>query len=176
TRYFSNTQVMPLEVSQSQASVPSRSMASISNPPPGITTTAAPVFFPVGAYTVIVGRVTLVTAVTGLPASNLPLTVAVSVPGTGCRAGAAPGQIVICLFPAAGCQTVVAACALPHVASRHRAIVKNFMMLSMLAFAKVVRLMQGLACRNFPMLRAASGPLQSFSWISSGRRAAVDGE
>ena len=37
---------MPLAVSQSQTSVPSRSMASSRYPPPGKTTTAAPVFFP----------------------------------------------------------------------------------------------------------------------------------
>jgi hypothetical protein len=55
------------------------------------------VFFPVGAYTVIVGWVTLVTAVAGFPANNFSLTVAVSGPGTGFRSGAAPGHIGSCV-------------------------------------------------------------------------------
>ena len=38
-----------LDVSQSQTSVPSRSMANTWKPPPGNTTAAAPVFFPLGA-------------------------------------------------------------------------------------------------------------------------------
>src|SRR5207245_1518858 len=48
TRYFNNTHVIPLDVSQSQTSVPSRSMYRTQYPPPGNTTTAAPVFFPFG--------------------------------------------------------------------------------------------------------------------------------
>ena len=51
---------------------------------------SGPVFFPVGAYTVIVDRVTLCTLVTGLPANNLWLNDVVSGPGTDCRSGAAP--------------------------------------------------------------------------------------
>src|SRR6185437_8588762 len=94
---------------------------------PGITTTAAPVFFPVGAYTVIVGRATLVTAVTGLPASNLSLTVAVSGPGTGCGAGAAPGHNGTCACPSAGCQTVVFACAPALASNSPKATTQSFM-------------------------------------------------
>ncbi len=45
---ISNTQVMPFPVSQSQTSVPSRSIASSSKPPPGKTITATPVFLPFG--------------------------------------------------------------------------------------------------------------------------------
>ena len=40
---LSSTQVIPLETSQSQVSVPSRSIARTLYPPPGNTTTAAPV-------------------------------------------------------------------------------------------------------------------------------------
>jgi hypothetical protein len=58
TRYFSSTHVMPFAVSRSQTSVPSRSIAKIEYPPPGNTTTPAPVFLPVGESTVIVGRET----------------------------------------------------------------------------------------------------------------------
>jgi hypothetical protein len=44
-------------------------MANPSKPPPGNTTTATPVFFPVGEYSVIVGRVTFFTQTYGLPAT-----------------------------------------------------------------------------------------------------------
>ena len=43
----------------------------------------------------MVGRVTLVTLVTGLPVSSSSLNVTVSGPGTGRKSGAAPGQIGI---------------------------------------------------------------------------------
>src|ERR1700678_3525431 len=95
---------MPLDVSQSQISVPSRSIASTWKPPPGSTTTAAPVFFPFGAYTVIVGRVTLLTHVHGLPATGLSDCPSVSGPETGFASGATPGHIGIWVCPGEGCQ------------------------------------------------------------------------
>jgi hypothetical protein len=60
-------------------------MASIWKPPPGITTTAAPVFLPPGEYTVMVGRVTLVTAPVGAGFRSRD----------GLHSGATPGQIGI---------------------------------------------------------------------------------
>src|SRR5580693_2529342 len=94
TRYFSNTQVIPRDVSQSQTSVPSRSIANPSKPPPGNTTTATPVFFSVGEYTVMVGCVTFSSHVHVLPATSLSFTVTVSSePGAACASGISPGQI-----------------------------------------------------------------------------------
>src|SRR3981081_1046700 len=58
TRYFSSTQVIPRDVSQSQISVPSKSSASSRYPPQVNPTTAAPVLRPLAAYTVMVGRLT----------------------------------------------------------------------------------------------------------------------
>jgi len=113
--------VIPLEVSQSHSSVPSRSMASTWNPPPGITTTAAPVFLPWGAYTVSVGCVTLVTEVTGFPANSSLPTVAVSGPGTDCLPGGLPGQIGIWTCPPDGSQAVACAFAALDAHSRHSA-------------------------------------------------------
>jgi hypothetical protein len=49
TRYFTSAQVIPAELSQAHTSVPSRSMARMLYPPPGNTTTAAPVLFCGGA-------------------------------------------------------------------------------------------------------------------------------
>jgi hypothetical protein len=119
---------MPREVSQSHASVPSRSIARIWNPPPGITTTATPVLFPCGAYTVIVGRVTLVTAVTGRPPiRSFEFIVTVSGPGTGFRSGATPGQIGICVCPVDGSQSAAFACTLVHATSSPRAMIQSFM-------------------------------------------------
>jgi hypothetical protein len=58
TRYFNSTHEIPLLLSQSHTSVPSRSMARTRYPPPGNTTTAAPVLRPLGEYTVKVGTET----------------------------------------------------------------------------------------------------------------------
>ena len=103
--------MIPLDVSQSQTSVPSRSMANPSKPPPGNTTTATPVFFAVGEYTVIVGRVTFFTQTYCFPAtwSSLPVVFASSGPGTGCASGTAPGHIGTCVYPGAGCHAAVCA-------------------------------------------------------------------
>src|SRR6185437_9567588 len=85
-------------------------MANPSNPPPGNTTTAIPVFFPVGAYIVIVGCVTLSTQMTGLPPTREPESVfIVSGPGTACASGTVPGHIGICACPGDGCQICVCA-------------------------------------------------------------------
>ena len=59
TRYFSSTQVTPLDVSQSHISVPSRSIARPWKPPPGNTHHGPRCSSRLGAYTVIVGRLTL---------------------------------------------------------------------------------------------------------------------
>src|SRR5208283_2402140 len=64
---------MPAEVSQSHTSVPSRSMARMRYPPPGNTTTAAPLLLPAGVYRVIVGEDTLVRRTSGFPAIRLSL-------------------------------------------------------------------------------------------------------
>src|ERR1700722_14685446 len=94
TRYFSNTQVIPREVSQSQTSVPSRSIANPSKPPPGNTTTATPVFFSVGEYSVIVGCVTFFTQAEVFPATKCSFSISVpSGRGAGCASGTAPGHI-----------------------------------------------------------------------------------
>jgi hypothetical protein len=72
------------------------------------------------------------------------------------------------VFPAAGCQTVVAACALPHATSRHSAIVQSFMTLLR------VGARQGCAIKTGNrMLHAASGLPQPLPWISSGKRVNV---
>src|SRR6185437_2761201 len=101
TRYFSSTQVTPRDVSQSQICVPSKSMANTRYPPPGNTTTAAPVLRSLASYTVIVGRLTSLT----LDQLCGPL------PGptdsgfeSGIASGTAPGQIGTCTWPGDGCQ------------------------------------------------------------------------
>ncbi|MGY3231686.1 hypothetical protein ACVWWJ_003170 [Luteibacter sp. HA06] len=67
----------PLLVSQSQISVPSPSMATTRNPPPGNTTTVVPVGAPFGGTIVMVGRVTF---------SMMPPSLTDSGPVTGGRA------------------------------------------------------------------------------------------
>src|ERR1700690_700239 len=103
TRYLSTTQVTPFDVSQSQTSVPSRSMARILYPPPGNTTTAAPVLLSFGAKIVMVGRDTLLTSVHGLPATGSATVSAVSSSGPAPAPGGVPGQGNNCLGP--GCKT-----------------------------------------------------------------------
>src|SRR6185437_10751555 len=83
-------------------------MASTWKPPPGNTTTAAPLLFTWGAKTVIVGCETLRMPVTDLPANcgrRLVLVTAYSGPGSGCASGGDPGQSGICRCPGEGCQT-----------------------------------------------------------------------
>src|SRR6266566_3789154 len=92
-------------------------------------TTAAPVFFPSGEYTVIVGRVTLNTPTTGLPAisPSFPDDVVVtSGPATGCASGAVPGQIGTCVCPGDGCQAGVCALRSPNANTTQRAKSKGF--------------------------------------------------
>jgi hypothetical protein len=88
------------------------------------------VFFPCGAYTVIVGRDTLETPTIGLPPISLVPVRVNSGPGIGCESGALPGQIGICACPAEGCQTADFACALAHAASKHRTTTRSFIALS----------------------------------------------
>src|SRR3546814_3441161 len=70
TRVLFRSQIVPLEVSQSQTSLPSRSIASLENPPPGKTSIAAPLPGCLAGNTVRVGTVTLKTPVTGRPAKR----------------------------------------------------------------------------------------------------------
>src|SRR5213078_1634591 len=96
TRYRSSKQVIPFDVNQSQISVPSPLMANPSNPPPGNTTAATPVFSRSGENTVMVGRTMLVHSVSG--------------PGAGCASGDAAGQIGTCTGLSEGCSTAAGAC------------------------------------------------------------------
>src|ERR1700691_6058671 len=73
----------------------------------------------------MVGRVTLVTLVTGLPASSSLLNVTVSGPGTGCKSGAAPGQIGI-WCPVDDCQESASALLLQIATTTLRAKIKTF--------------------------------------------------
>jgi hypothetical protein len=52
---------------------------------------------------------TLSTEIHGLPATKSfgPVVIAISGPAAGCRSGAAPGQMGICVCPGDGCQTEV---------------------------------------------------------------------
>src|SRR3954451_16213208 len=94
-------QVIPRDVSQSQISVPSKSMARNWKPPPGNTTAAAPVFRPLAAYTVIVGWLTsLALGHHSRPAGG-PTD---SGFGSGIASGTAPGQIGTCTWPGDGSQ------------------------------------------------------------------------
>src|ERR1035438_3638605 len=94
-------------------------MARMLYPPPGKTTTAAPVLFACGAtYSVMVGTVTSPSRMMGRPAIGLSvgLVVSCSGPGGGAGVGFAPGaadvvgvgtplgQIGICVCPAEGGQ------------------------------------------------------------------------
>ena len=56
-------------------------MARMLYPPPGNTTTAAPVFLPFGVYTVMVGVETLPSRTTGRPAIRLSFAVVMSASG-----------------------------------------------------------------------------------------------
>src|SRR6266566_7150977 len=92
-------------------------------------TTAAPVFFPSGEYTVIVGRVTLNTPTTGLPAISPSFpddAVVTSGPATGWGSGTVPGHIGTCVCPGDGCQTGVCALRPPHAKTTQRAKSKAF--------------------------------------------------
>src|ERR1700684_1504234 len=82
-----------------------------SSPPPGNTTTAARVLFPVGEYIVIVGRETLLTDWVGLPGIRFVETSAVSGPPVpaATASGTVPGHIGTCICPRDGCQTDVCA-------------------------------------------------------------------
>jgi hypothetical protein len=91
----------------------------------------------VGTYTVIVGRVTLVIAVTGNPPiKSFVFLVSVSGPGTGFKSGAVPGHIGTCTCPAEGCHCIVFACALAHASSSPRATAHRFMTLSIVALGQ----------------------------------------
>src|ERR1051326_3268775 len=88
---------------------------------------AAPVFFPLDEYTVIVGRVTLLTPITCRPATRnvFPDGSTTSGPLTGCGSGAAPGHIGVCVCPGDGSQPCF--CAGTKPAKRpHRAQIKIF--------------------------------------------------
>src|SRR6202040_2935976 len=103
----------PREFSQSQTSVPSRSIARILYAPPGNTPTPAPLPAPFGSYTVSVGTDTFPTRATHLPATSGLAAVEVSPSGpvvvfgpgapfgqsvnTACSAPA--GQLVDCAQP-----------------------------------------------------------------------------
>src|SRR6185312_4641838 len=77
----------------------------------------------------MVGRDTLLTAVTVLPASSVVPVFAYSGPGMGFMSGGVPGHSGICTWPAEGCQAVSAACAPAHASSRHRTMIHSFMTL-----------------------------------------------
>src|SRR5665213_38686 len=87
-------QVVPIEFSQLHTSVPSMSMARILYPPPGNTTTAAPVFLIFGENTVIVGMETLVRRIKGRPATRRSLAIVrlLSAGGFAGSPGARPGH------------------------------------------------------------------------------------
>src|SRR3546814_14388148 len=84
TRYLTSTQIVPLEVSQSQTSLPSRSIASLENPPPGKTSISAPLPGCLAGNTVRVGRVTFKKPVTGRPAKRFGF-VALEIGRASCR-------------------------------------------------------------------------------------------
>ena len=92
---------MPLAVIQSQISVPSRSIASPLNPPPGKTIIDTPAFLPLAGKIVIVGDVTSRTNVHGLPATSLfAVTARSGGGGLSSISGAPFGQIGIWTLPA----------------------------------------------------------------------------
>ena len=95
---------MPRDVSQSQASVPSRSMARISKPPPGNTTTAAPVF-PSSADTPSswAGHVGHRRHRSDQPAISSLTAGFRARYRLGVRRG--PGHIATCAWPGSGCQS-----------------------------------------------------------------------
>src|SRR5437868_14942088 len=95
TRYLSSTHVMPRDVSQSQISVPSESIARNWYPPPGNTTTATPVLRPSGAYLVIVGTLTSLARGHQSRSGGGPSD---SGFGSGSGSGTAPGQMGICVW------------------------------------------------------------------------------
>src|SRR5437764_9276381 len=123
---------MPFDVSQSQISVPSRSIASPMNPPPGQTITAAPVFLPFAGNTVIVGCETLVIQVQGLPATNSFVSTVTedSGSGGGNASGAFPGQIGICTSGAGGCHTAALTLRPPNTSTPQIARLKRFIAMS----------------------------------------------
>src|SRR5262249_11070959 len=124
TRYFSTTQATPRCMIQSHTSVPSRSIARISKPPPGNTISALPFSFPAGGrYSVMVGVDTFLIETTGLPPIKCVPTFMDSGPGIGALPGGVPGHSGVCSCPAPGCQVSDCACANPHSASNHNAIV-----------------------------------------------------
>jgi len=99
---------MPMEVSQSQTSVPSRSMARMLYPPPGNTSMAERELGPVGEYKVKVGADTLPSLMIGLPPIVWSPGIAVSSlrPCLASEPGAARGQRGTVVVPTAGCHAV----------------------------------------------------------------------
>src|SRR5205807_6127681 len=91
-------------------------------------TPAAPVFFPCGEQTVIVGRDTLLTPTAGLPATrhSFPVVVANSGPATGWGSGTLPGHIGTCVCPDDGCHTGFCALRLPNPDTTQRTKIKDF--------------------------------------------------
>src|ERR1017187_3339854 len=89
---------------------------------------ATPVFFPLGEYTVIVGRVTLLTPITSRPATRnvCPDGSTTSGPLTGCGSGAAEGHIGTCVCPGDGSQPPFCADRLPSANTPHTAKIKDF--------------------------------------------------
>src|ERR1017187_4819205 len=89
---------------------------------------ATPVFLPLGEYTVIVGRVTLLTPITCRPATRnvFPDGSTTSGPLTGCGSGAAPGHMGTCLCPGDGCQAPSCGTRRPSKNAPHRVKIKGF--------------------------------------------------
>ena len=104
-------QFTPIEFSQSHTSVPSRSIAKIWYPPPGNTTTAVPVLFSFGAYSVSVGSETCPSRTSSLPAISGSFGVVVSTSGAGFAgaSGAPFGHKCNVMCPGAGCHAGVCA-------------------------------------------------------------------
>src|SRR5260370_20349169 len=95
TRYFTSAQLTPKELSHWHTSVPSRSIARILYPPPGNTTTVAPLLEPAGArYIVSVGLLTRPSRITGFPATrpSVGLVVSFSESRPPLSPGGDPGQ------------------------------------------------------------------------------------
>src|SRR6185312_6560415 len=77
----------------------------------------------------MVGRDTLVTAVTVLPASSVVPVFAYSGPGMAIMSGGVPGHSGICTCPAAGCHTSAFACRLAHASNNVSDTIHGFMAL-----------------------------------------------